>query len=210
VSTPSTPPSASASSAAARAGVSTQAAAQATAIPPAVVAEHAERIAPSPLAARLIPYAFARTGQILVAHQHADSIEVWISDKTSDAALAEVARNFGALSIVRLPVAELSAAINSAYSRNDGTAAQVVGEVEGEVDLSRLMQDIPEIEDLLESEDDAPIIRMINALLTQAAREQASDIHIEPFETSSVVRFRVDGTLRDVVRPKKALHGALI
>ncbi|MDB5831769.1 MAG: type secretion system protein GspE, partial [Caballeronia sp.] len=43
---------------------------------------------PSPLAARLIPYAFARTGQILVAHQHADSIEVWISDKTSDAALA--------------------------------------------------------------------------------------------------------------------------
>jgi general secretion pathway protein E len=174
---------------------------------------HAAAVAasvPSPLAARLVPYAFARTGQILVAHQHADSIEVWISDKTSDAALAEVARNFGALTIVRLPVAELSAAINSAYSRNDGSAAQVVGEVEGEVDLSRLMQDIPEIEDLLESEDDAPIIRMINALLTQAAREQASDIHIEPFETSSVVRFRVDGTLRDVVRPKKALHGALI
>ena len=51
---------------------------------------------------------------------------------------------------------------------------------------------------------------MINALLTQAAREQASDIHIEPFENASVVRFRVDGTLRDVVRPKKALHGALI
>ncbi|HWX11894.1 MAG TPA: type II secretion system ATPase GspE, partial [Trinickia sp.] len=67
-----------------------------------------------------------------------------------------------------------------------------------------------EVEDLLESEDDAPIIRMINALLTQAAREHASDIHIEPFENASVVRFRVDGTLRDVVRPKKALHGALI
>ena len=166
--------------------------------------------APSPLAARLVPYGFARTGQILVAHQHADSIEVWISERTSDAALAEVARNFGALSIVRMPADELAAAINSAYARNDGSAAQVVGEVEGEVDLSRLMQDIPEVEDLLESEDDAPIIRMINALLTQAAREQASDIHIEPFENASVVRFRVDGTLRDVVRPKKALHGALI
>ena len=116
----------------------------------------------------------------------------------------------GALSIIRKPADELAAAINSAYARNDGSAAQVVGEVEGEVDLSRLMQDIPEVEDLLESEDDAPIIRMINALLTQAAREQASDIHIEPFENASVVRFRVDGTLRDVVRPKKALHGALI
>ncbi|BCF98898.1 type II secretion system protein GspE [Paraburkholderia sp. PGU19] len=170
----------------------------------------AHREPPSALAARLVPYGFAKSGQILVAHQHADSMEVWISERTTQAALAEVARNFGAVSVVRLEADELSQAINQAYSRQDGSAAQVVGEVEGEVDLSRLMQDIPEVEDLLESEDDAPIIRMINALLTQAAREQASDIHIEPFENASVVRFRVDGTLRDVVRPKKALHGALI
>ncbi|MEJ2769338.1 type II secretion system ATPase GspE [Mycetohabitans sp. B46] len=170
----------------------------------------AEREPPSPLAARLLPYAFARSGQILIAHQHASALDVWISERTSAAALAEVARNFGALTLTRLPSDELTQAINSAYARQDGSAAQVVGEVEGEVDLSRLMQDIPEVEDLLESEDDAPIIRMINALLTQAAREGASDIHIEPFENTSVVRFRVDGTLRDVVRPKKALHGALI
>ncbi|WP_429524363.1 GspE/PulE family protein [Paraburkholderia youngii] len=169
-----------------------------------------ERAAPSPLAARLVPYGFARSGQILVAHQHADSLKVWISERTSEAALAEIARNYGVVSVVRVPADDLAQAINQAYARQDGSAAQVVGEVEGEVDLSRLMQDIPEVEDLLESEDDAPIIRMINALLTQAAREQASDIHIEPFENASVVRFRVDGTLRDVVRPKKALHGALI
>lgn len=170
----------------------------------------AGREPPSPLAARRLPYAFARSGQILIAHQHASGLDVWISERTSAAALAEVARNFGALTLTRLPSDELTQAINSAYARQDGSAAQVVGEVEGEVDLSRLMQDIPEVEDLLESEDDAPIIRMINALLTQAAREGASDIHIEPFENASVVRFRVDGTLRDVVRPKKALHGALI
>ena len=59
--------------------------------------EHAERSAPSAVAARLVPYGFARSGQILVAHQHADGLEVWISERTSDAALAEVARNFGAL-----------------------------------------------------------------------------------------------------------------
>lgn len=169
-----------------------------------------EREAPSQIAARLVPYGFARNGQILVAQQRPEGLEVWISERTNGAALAEVARNFGSLTAVRLPADELAAAINQAYARNDGSAAQVVGEVEGEVDLSRLMQDIPEVEDLLESEDDAPIIRMINALLTQAAREHASDIHIEPFENASVVRFRVDGTLRDVVRPKKALHGALI
>ncbi|MGI4814684.1 MAG: type II secretion system ATPase GspE [Janthinobacterium lividum] len=172
--------------------------------------EPAPREAPSPLAARMLPYSFSRSGQILVAHQRDDGLEIWISTRTQPTALAEVARNFGALRTVSVPPDDLALAINRAYATQDGTAAQVVGEVEGEVDLSRLMQDIPEVEDLLESEDDAPIIRMINALLTQAAREGASDIHIEPFEQASVVRFRVDGTLRDVVRPKKALHGALI
>jgi len=165
---------------------------------------------PSPMAARLVSYSFSREAPLLIAHQRPDGLEVWVSRQTSPAALAEVTRVHGALHLRVLEPAALDAAMSDAYNRQDGSAAQVVGEVEGEVDLSRLMQDIPAVEDLLESEDDAPIIRMINALLTQAAREQASDIHIEPFESASVVRFRVDGTLRDVVRPKKALHGALI
>ncbi|MFZ4756594.1 MAG: type II secretion system ATPase GspE, partial [Burkholderiaceae bacterium] len=97
-----------------------------------------------------------------------------------------------------------------AYAQQEGSAASVVDEVESDLDLSRLLQDIPKIEDLLETEDDAPIIRMINALLTQAARDGASDIHIEPFESYSLVRFRVDGALRDVVRPKRELHAALV
>jgi general secretion pathway protein E len=86
----------------------------------------------------------------------------------------------------------------------------VVSEVESDADLSRMMQDLPAIEDLLETSDDAPIIRMLNALLTQAARDGASDIHIEPYERHSSVRFRVDGTLREVVQPNRALHAALI
>ena len=166
---------------------------------------------PSTIAARLVSYGFAREARLLIARQRADGLEVWVSRATSPAALAEVARVHGPLRLRVLEPEALELAMSEAYNRQDsGSAAQVVGEVEGEVDLSRLMQDIPAVEDLLESEDDAPIIRMINALLTQAAREGASDIHIEPFESSSVVRFRVDGTLRDVVRPKKALHGALI
>ena len=72
-----------------------------------------------------------------------------------------------------------------------------------------MMQDLPGVEDLLEA-DDAPIIRMLNALLTQAAGDGASDIHIEPTSAPRPVRFRVDGTLREVVQPNKALHAALI
>jgi len=168
------------------------------------------REAPSPMAERLLPYAFARSKQILIAHQREGVNEVWVCASTPEGALSEVSRNFGTLQVVSLPEEALRQWINTTYSRQSGSAAQVVGEVEGEVDLSRLMQEIPEVEDLLESEDDAPIIRMINALLTQAAREGASDIHIESFEHESVVRIRVDGVLRDVVRPKKALHAALI
>jgi general secretion pathway protein E len=81
---------------------------------------------------------------------------------------------------------------------------------ESEADLSRMMQELPAVEDLLEASDDAPIIRMLNALLTQATRDGASDIHIEPYERHSSVRFRVDGTLREVVQPNRALHAALI
>ena len=86
----------------------------------------------------------------------------------------------------------------------------MVSEVESDADLTRMMQELPAVEDLLEAADDAPIIRMLNALLTQAARDGASDIHIEPYERHSSVRFRVDGTLREVVQPNRALHAALI
>jgi len=74
----------------------------------------------------------------------------------------------------------------------------------------RLLQDLPEVEDLLEARHDAPIIRMLNALLSQAVNEGASDVHVEPFENTSVVRYRVDGVLRDIVRPRRALHAALV
>ena len=72
-------------------------------------------------------------------------------------------------------------------------------------DLAHLAQDLPEQADLLESDDDAPIIRLINAMLTQAVQENASDIHVEPFENRLVVRFRVDGVLREVLQSKRAV-----
>ncbi len=104
----------------------------------------------------------------------------------------------------------LAQRISAAYAQGESSAAAVVSEVQSDADLSRMMQELPAIEDLLETADDAPIIRMLNALLTQAARDGASDIHIEPFERHSSVRFRVDGTLREVVQPNRALHAALI
>ncbi len=161
---------------------------------------------------RLLPYAFARDFALLVGRSSAadDVVEVWISDATQPSAVAEVSRCFGRIRLKSMPREELEAAIAKAYAGSGGNAAQVIDEYESDLDLDKLMLDVPAIEDLLESADDAPVIRMINALLTQALREGASDIHIEPFEQTSVVRFRIDGTLRDVVRPRKAIHASLI
>ena len=162
----------------------------------------------------LLPYAFARDFALLA--RPADpavagaGVEVWISGSTAPAAIAEVSRRFGLVKLVTMARVDLDAAIVAAYAGGGGDASQVADEFDHDLDLAKLLQDVPAIEDLLESSDDAPVIRMINALLTQALREGASDIHIEPFEQTSVVRFRIDGSLRDVVRPRKAIHGSLI
>ena len=166
--------------------------------------------------ARLLPYAFARDFALLARRTDAagngaqQAVEVWVSEATTPTAIAEVSRRFGRIKLKTLPREELEAAIAQAYSGSGNDAAQVIDEVESDLDLAKLMTDMPAIEDLLESADDAPVIRMINALLTQALREEASDIHIEPYEQTSVVRFRVDGALRDIVRPKKGIHASLI
>ena len=160
--------------------------------------------------ANLLPYGFARENSILAGWGEPDLLHIWASEKTAAPVIAEVGRRYGKVRLMPISHAELELAIDRAYAGSGGDAAQVVDEVESDLDLAKLMSDLPAIEDLLESADDAPVIRMINALLTQALRETASDIHIEPFEQISVVRFRIDGTLRDVVRPKKAIHAALI
>ena len=95
-------------------------------------------------------------------------------------------RKFAPQKIETLQVDALLQRISVAYSQGESnSAAAVVSEVESDADLSRMMQELPAVEDLLEAADDAPIIRMLNALLTQAARDGASDIHIEPYERRS-------------------------
>jgi general secretion pathway protein E len=161
---------------------------------------------------RLLPYAFARDHAVLAQRGAAPDagVEVWVSEATAPRAIAEVSRRFGRVKLKRMEREALDAAIARAYAGAGNDAAQVIDEYESDLDLAKMMQDMPAVEDLLESADDAPVIRMINALLTQSLREGASDIHIEPFEQVSVVRFRIDGALRDIVRPKKAIHASMI
>ena len=167
---------------------------------------------------RLLPYHFAKARGAITARFHGlNEIEVWLAPNPESATLAEVRRLTGkTLKHVLLSADEFQSRLARAYAFGDDTiegdsrVAEIASNIESEADLTALTQSLPEITDLLETENDAPIVKLINALLTQAVREGASDIHLEIFERRSLVRFRVDGALHDVVEPKRSLHAALV
>ncbi|MGL4408001.1 MAG: type II secretion system ATPase GspE [Zoogloea sp.] len=162
------------------------------------------------MSAPSLPYAFAKAHGVLVAALQPEHVDLVIRDDADLSILPEVRRTLGLpLRLETLGRHAFEARLAEAYAGTENNAADVVADVGLEVDLTQLMTELPAVEDLLETQDDAPIIRMINALLTQAVRQAASDIHIEPYERHSVVRFRRDGVLVDVAQPHRALHAAM-
>ncbi|GGA86837.1 putative type II secretion system protein HxcR [Arenimonas soli] len=159
--------------------------------------------------AATLPYAFATGQGVVLESVSGGTAELSIREGTRASTLAEVRRVLGMpLRVRRVDAARFDELVAASY-HGAGAAALAV-DLAQDMDLSRLLQEIPRVEDLLESQDSAPVIRLINALFTQALREGASDIHIEPFESRLLVRLRIDGTLRDMVEPPRKLHGALV
>lgn len=156
-----------------------------------------------------LPLAFCRQHGV-AATITPQGLQVLAGPDVTASVFAEIARHHTIISIARVPREQVERELTQQFSQGAHAAAAVVSELEGEADLQRLMQGLPKVADLLDGAHDAPIIRMLNALITQAARDRASDIHIEPYAENSVVRFRVDGGLRDVVRPHAGLHAALV
>ena len=157
-----------------------------------------------------IPYAFARTHGVLALRDDGDAVLVLARSDASLEGIAEIKRVLQRpLKTTTVNAERFAAELANAYNQAS-PVAQFTEDFSRDTDLARLLQDIPKAEDLLGPTSDAPVIRMINALLLQALREQASDIHFEPYEARSVVRFRVDGVLRDVIEPPRALYAALV
>ena len=159
---------------------------------------------PVNVAAGLLPYGFARRHGVLVrpregggggqcSHRQGAGIEP----------LLEVQRLFGP-DVDYEPVddATFEARLRAQYRDSAGDAADFAA---SDTDLSALADSAAALDDLLDSRDDSPVIRLINALLLEAVRQGASDIHVETQEKRCVVRFRVDGVLRDMVEPARAL-----
>jgi len=158
-----------------------------------------------------LPFVFARRHGLLLSVGDDGGPRVCARDDAGIEGLAEVRRFLGRpFALERVSAERFDALLQQHYQSSSNDAMQVMGDLGDELDLAHVASHLPEPEDLLESEDDAPIIRLINALLTEAVKEGASDIHIEPFEHDLVVRFRVDGVLREVLRPKRILSPLLV
>lgn len=164
-----------------------------------------------PVSARIrLPFGFAKRYGVLL-QQQAQGWVLYIHAATPASALLEVRRLLTEpFSVKTLPITEFDALLEASYQRDSSEAQQIMEDIGNEVDLVSLADDIPETEDLLENEDDAPIIKLINAMLGEAIKLGASDIHIETFEKMLLVRFRVDGLLREVLKPNRKLSSLLV
>ena len=143
---------------------------------------------------------FKRRGKVLVA----------LADPTSVSVLDDLAALYG-LGLEPVVATEelVLSALNAQFDRRTG-AQQVMGDIEDSEDLDSLAQDLEEsTKDLLEEDDEAPIIRLVNSIFAQAIKEKASDIHIEPFEKGISVRFRKDGVLHEVLEVPKRLQASI-
>ncbi len=168
---------------------------------------------PAEAPARLerLSFAFARRHGVMLGDWDEASVNVIARDPVNATALLEVRRHTKRrLKVERVSAAAFEAMLQNDYENRDNESSQIVEGMDDDMDLSDAARALSEPADLLESSDDAPIIRLINALLTEAIKENTSDIHIEPFESRLTVRFRVDGVLREVLNPPRQLAPRLI
>ncbi len=174
-----------------------------------VISEETVEVSEAQIQERL-PYSFAKRHGVVVETQQDGSTTAWIKDSASAAVLSEVGRKIkSAIRYQPVNDDDFNAHLSRIYQEGSDSR-EAMEELGDDMDLASLANMVPETEDLLEQEDDAPIIRLINGILTDAVKRNASDIHIETFEKRLVVRSRVDGVLHEVLEPKRALAPLLV
>ena len=157
-----------------------------------------------------IPYSFAKRHGVLLRYE-GDQVFIVRRENTTQIAIQEARRYLGRSAHHQLcNETEFNHLLSSSYAGETGESQQVAAGLEDHPDLLSLADQVPETEDLMDQEDDAPIVRLINALLSEAIRVGASDIHIEAFEKKLSVRLRVDGQLREIVQPRRELAPLLV
>lgn len=158
------------------------------------------------MTAPILPYSFAKQHHVLLARG-----TLYRTAQTPLHALLEAQRvALGPCTLQLLDDTAFEAQLQLQYQHHSGSSVAIANTLDTQTDLLQLAATLPQIEDLIDQSDDAPIIRLINALIAEAIREQASDIHIEPYENRVRIRLRKDGVLQTVLEPKRELGPLLV
>ncbi len=149
-----------------------------------------------------LPYNYARRHGVLIKHQASSHTEIIHKQSINPIILSELRRyTRKPLKLESVNKEQFEKILNETFEGGSNQAVQVMEDLGDDLDLNLVAKELSEPEDLLDSQDDAPIIRLINALFTEAIKDNASDIHIEPYEYRLVVRFRIDGVLQEILQP---------
>lgn len=159
----------------------------------------------TPAFRRTLPFSFAKRHGVLLREVGSNGGDAVYRDNASPLSLAEARRFAGVpLKLSRVSADVFDILLQESYEQDSARASQMVDGLDEEFDLTQVAQEL-EPSDLLESNDDAPIIRFINAVLTEAIKENASDVHVETYENRLNIRFRIDGVMREVLKTRRAL-----
>lgn len=158
---------------------------------------------------RRIPYTYARANKVCIFAADDEFIHIATTVELNPLVITELKRRLHKrIKLHKISSKLFDGILAEAYS--SGNAAAVVDDIQDDIDISDLMQNLQRTEDLLETENDAPVIKIINAFLTQAVKEDASDVHLDAYEDKSIVRFRRDGVLHKIIDINPGLHAALV
>jgi general secretion pathway protein E len=156
-----------------------------------------------------LPITYAKKAVVLPLRRSNGTVVAATAEPLSLATLDDLSALFGSsIELCLAPSDRIIDTLNRLHSEDMNKAEDTVQEMEDD-DLSFLAAELDEPTDLLEAADDAPIIRLVNSLLSQAIRERASDIHIEPFEKEMVARFRIDGILYNILTIQKRFQASI-
>ena len=148
-----------------------------------------------------LPYRFAREKKVLL-QKNGEKLEIKTTSSVSIETLSELRSYLNKpLEIIWLEPENFEKELSDTYTSTSTSSSELAEGIDDNYDLSALAENLPKTSDLLDSENDAPVIQLINAVLSEAIKSNASDIHIEPYEDHVSVRFRVDGILNEILRP---------
>ena len=158
-----------------------------------------------------LPYSYAKKNKILITSSKDNIAQVYYHGDIKAEQIVETRRFIGIpLSLNEASSNEFDKLLREIYEESSISNLDIANEIKDDDDLLSLAEDLPEPADLLDSDNDAPIIKFINAVLTEALKNKASDIHIEPYDNRLTVRYRIDGVLKEILDTKKALTSLIV